>query len=276
MEIGLSTPGFINEQLFKGMQEAGIKNMEVSVSRELSEKLCYEDLKCWAEKYNVNLWSFHLPFWPFNEIDISKPTLAKSSVEYLKGYIEKGSKIGIDKYVIHASGEPIGEDERELRMQTAKESLKELVNFADTFGSVIIVENLPRTCLGRDSSDILELLSADQRLKSCFDTNHLLSEDSGEYIKAVGESIVTTHVSDYDFKDERHWLPGEGKIAWQKLISDLKGVGYDGVWLYEIDLGAPWTIHRDRDLSCQDFSDNARELFSGNTPKPIGTPKPNL
>ena len=276
MEIGLSTPDFVNEQLFCDMKNAGIKHMEVSVSKELSEKLCYENLKSWAEKYEINLWSFHLPFWPFSEIDISKPSLAEFSVEYLKGYIEKGSKIGIDKYVIHASGEPIDEGEREIRMQTAKKSLKELVEYASFFGSTIIVENLPRTCLGRDSSDILELLSADDRLKACFDTNHLLKESSSDFIKAVGDKIVTTHVSDYDFKDERHWLPGEGKIDWQKMINDLKSIGYSGIWLYEIGLGCPWTIIRDRDLTIQDFSDNARALFEGKTPMPIGTPKDNL
>lgn len=276
MEIGLSTPDFVNEQLFCDMKNAGIKHMEVSVSKELSEKLCYENLKSWAEKYDINLWSFHLPFWPFSEIDISKPELAEYSVEYLKGYIEKGSKIGIDKYVIHASGEPIDEADRGVRMQTAKKSLKALCEYASTFGSTIIVENLPRTCLGRDSSDILELLSTDDRLKACFDTNHLLKENSSEFIKAVGDKIVTTHVSDYDFKDERHWLPGEGKIDWQKMINDLKSVGYTGVWLYEISLNAPWTIKRDRNLTCQDFKDNAEALFKGETPAPIGTPNPTL
>ncbi len=276
MEIGLSTPDFVNEQLFCDMKNAGIKHMEVSVSKELSEKLSFEDLKNWAKKYDINLWSFHLPFWPFTEIDISKPSLAEGSVEYLKGYIEKGSKIGIDKYVIHASGEPIDEGERKIRMETAKKSLKELAEYADSFGSTIIVENLPRTCLGRDSSDILELLSVDKRLKACFDTNHLLKENSSEFIKAVGEKIVTTHVSDYDFKDERHWLPGEGKIDWQKMIEDLKSAGYTGVWLYEISLGCPRTIVRDRNLTCQDFSDNAKVLFEGKTPMPIGKAKENL
>ncbi|MBQ8545625.1 MAG: sugar phosphate isomerase/epimerase [Clostridia bacterium] len=276
MEIGLSTPDFVNEELFCNMKNAGISNMEVSVSKELSEKLNFEDLKNWSEKYDINLWSFHLPFMPFSEIDISKPELAEGSVEYLKGYIEKGSKIGIDKYVIHASGEPIDEGERSVRMQTAKNSLKELAEYADSFGSTIIVENLPRTCLGRDSSDILELLSADDRLKACFDTNHLLKENSSQFIKAVGKKIVTTHVSDYDFKDERHWLPGEGKIDWQRMIADLNEVGYTGVWLYEISLTPSWTIERDRDLTCQDFSDNAKALFEGKTPMPIGTPNKSL
>lgn len=272
MRIGLSTPNFINEQLFCDMKCAGITDMEISVSKELSEKLDYEKIKEWSEKYEINLWSFHLPFWPFSEIDISKPEIAKESVEYLKGYIDKATKIGVDKFVIHASGEPINDDERAVRMQTAKKSLCDLAGYAKERGAIVLVENLPRTCLGKNSSEILELLSAHKDLKACFDTNHLLGEDYVKFIHALGENIASTHISDYDFKDERHWLPGEGQIDWQKLLLALKEVGYDEMWLYEISLNAPWTIKRERDLLISDFSENAYAIFNGDTPKPLGTP----
>jgi sugar phosphate isomerase/epimerase len=103
-----------------------------------------------------------------------------------------------------------------------------------------------------------------------------LGQDYIDYINDVGNTIVTTHISDYDFKDERHWLPGEGKIDWQKLLGALKNIGYSGVWLYEMDLTPPWTINRDRDLICQDFKDNAEAIFKGKAPKPLGMPNPNL
>ena len=56
--------------------------------------------------------------------------------------------------------------------------------------------------MGRDSYDILKLLSCDDRLRTCFDTNHLFYEDIGEYIHKVGSKLVTTHVSDFDYKNE--------------------------------------------------------------------------
>ena len=155
-------------------------------------------------------------------------------------------------------------------MECAKKSLKYLAEVAREYGSVILVEDLPRTCLGRNSDDMLELLSADPDLRACFDTNHLLDEDIAKFIHAIGDKIASTHISDYDFNNERHWLPGEGDIDWQQLISALKEVGYKGVWLYEIDLKCPWTITRDRDLTCKDFADNLRELSLNNVPKPLG------
>ena len=277
-KIGLSTPSgdALTREFFKSCAEAGISHIEISVSNELSKRLDYKKIKEWADEYGIVLWSFHLPFWPFSEIDISKPELAEGSVEYLKGYIEKASKIGINKFIIHASGEPIAESERPLKMETAKKSLALLADYADRFDSKIAVENLPRTCLGRNSSDIKELLSAHPSLVSCFDTNHLLCQDFSEYLDDVGEKIVTLHVSDYDFKDERHWLPYEGKIDWQKMLKKLKDISYSGIWLYEIGLKAPWTIERARDITLCDFVNNAKSVFAGEMPSFLGTPKENL
>lgn len=277
-KIGLSTPSNeeLTEELFKSCTEAGISHIEISVSNELSKKLDYEKIKEWADKYGITLWSFHLPFWPFSEIDVSKPEIADCTVEYLKTYIDKASKIGIDKFIIHASGEPIDECERAVRMETAKKSLATLAEYAKERGALIAVENLPRTCLGRNSSDIKELLLAHPSLVSCFDTNHLLAQDFGEYIDEIGDKIITLHVSDYDFVDERHWLPYEGKIDWQKMLKKLADIGYTGVWLYELDLTAPPTISRERTLTVKDFADNAAAVFSGVTPKFLGTPKENL
>ena len=99
-----------------------------------------------------------------------------------------------------------------------------------------------------------------------------MGEDYIKFIHVLGENIASTHISDYDFKDERHWLPGEGQIDWQALLLALKEVGYDKMWLYEIGLNAPWTIKRERALLISDFSENARAIFNGNAPKPLGTP----
>ena len=270
--LGVSTPKAIDEEMFKLYSEAGVEQMEVSVNKELSEALDFDTLLEWSKKYGVELYSFHLPFMPFDQIDISRPDVAEKSVEYLKGYIEKGTKIGIDKYIIHPSGEPIAEEDRPMRMELSKKSLSVLAEYAHERGAVICVENLPRTCLGRDSKDILDLLSANDKLVACFDTNHLLGEDPIEFIKAIGDKIVTLHVSDYDFKNERHWLPGEGMVDWNSILKALSEIGYNGSWLYEINLDAPWTIKRPRDLTYGDFAQNAKELFDGKPLTKISTP----
>lgn len=271
-KIGLSNIMGDTEDIFKSYSDAGLEYMEISLGKERSDVLDFERVKEYSERHGVKIWSFHLPFMPFNVIDISKEELKDFSVEYLSKLIEKGAGIGIDKFIIHPSGEPIAESEREKRLENAKESLRTLCDVAGKYGATIAVENLPRTCLGRDSFDILELLSADERLRCCFDTNHLLGEDALDFIKKIGHKIITIHVSDYDFKNERHWICGEGLVNWQEIISALKEIDYKGIWLYEVDLATPWTINRERALTYTDFVKNAKELFEGKNPAPFGTP----
>ncbi len=267
LKIGMSL-GVINqrEEMFRDCAKAGIECVEISCSYlNEAEQIDFEKVLGWSREYGVKLWSFHLPFGHFNQMDISScdEELRKSSIEILSGYIAKAASIGIDKFILHPSGEPIEEADRAARMAAAKQSLKELVEISERAGGVLCVEDLPRTCLGRDSADIIDLISADSRLKVCFDTNHLLKEQNLDFISKLGDKIVTLHVSDYDRVNERHWLPGEGVNDWQAMYSALQKVGYNGPWLFEIPLQCPNTIHRDRDLACEDFARNARELFEG-------------
>ncbi len=266
LKIGLSSCGKPHtEELFKAYSDAGIDCIEISVGLEEAEALDWPSLFAWSQKYGVELWSFHLPFSPFNLIDISSPNeeLRQSSVARMAAYIQQISDFGVKVFVIHPSGEPIDEDKRPEYMAQAKKSLKELAEVADRCMVTLAVEDLPRTCLGRNSDDMLELVSADYRLGICFDTNHLLGEDIKGFIEKVGHKMITTHVSDYDFVNERHWLAGEGDINWKELYETLVKVGYKGPWLYELGFEAPKSIKRDRDLTCEDFANNAKEIFEG-------------
>ncbi len=264
------------DELFESFASNGIEAIEVSRSAKDYENLDYAALRELADRHGVELWSFHLPFDPFSKLDISHPDIAEGAIVLMKEYIDKATAIGIKRFVIHPSGEPIEEADRPRRMERSKKSLNELAEYAYERGAVIAVEDLPRTCLGRNSSDILELISANDKLRVCFDTNHLLNEDIGEFIKRVGDKIVTTHFSDYDFINERHWLPGEGQIDWVALVSGLEEVGYKGCILYELGFGAPWSIDRPRDLTCADFNRNFQELTEKKPLTVIGTPKAKL
>lgn len=276
--LSLGTPNQ-REELFQQCSEAGIQRVEISTGRlAWLATLDFPAMRRYADQYGVELWSFHLPFLPFSLIDISSPneTVRSNTVALFIYLIRQAAAVGIRHFVIHPSGEPIKEEERPLYMAAAQKSLAELAEAADAAGGVMAVENLPRTCLGRDSADILELISADERLRVCFDTNHLLDEDPVEFIRKVGNKIVTTHVSDYDRLDERHWLPGEGNTDWPALLAALQEVGYNGAWLYELGFATPESILRPRTLTAADFVANANTIFEGKQPAPFGTPAEGL
>lgn len=261
--IGLSTCSKeINDELFAQYRQAGIEAMEISVHKLKYDEIDYALLAESSRRHGIQLWSFHLPFAPFARIDPSKPALVEGTLAYFTELISRASAIGIRNFIVHPSGEPIAPEDRPARMACARESLARLAEIAAGYGAVIAVEDLPRTCLGNCSAEIAELISAHPALRVCFDTNHLLNESAADFIARLGDKIITTHVSDYDFIDERHWLPGEGKQDWQTLLQALRDVGYTGPWLYELGFGCPKTLVRERALTCGDFARNAEELFT--------------
>ena len=279
MKLALSTSSIvITEEALEDCKKAGIGAIEISAGlKSNADVIDFFAIKEMAERIGIDLWSFHLPFVPFEIIDISQPSLAQDTVEYFCSLIDKATAIGIRTFVVHSSGEPIEEADRAERLECAKVSLRRLAEYAESKGVTIAVEDLPRTCIGRDSSDILSLISSHPSLRVCFDTNHLLGEDIGAFIDAVGDKIATTHISDYDFINERHWLPGEGQIDWVKLKNMLSAKGYEGPWLYEVGLlGSNWTIDRPRCLTREDISRNFDEIMSDVAPTPVGIAKRDL
>lgn len=276
LRIGLSTCGkCIGEELFREYRDAGIQDMELSMTWEEYETLDYQKLSIWSAEYQVRIRSCHLPFFPFSMIEISDEAAAEETIGRFEKIIRKGAEIGIKIYVVHPSGEPIGEEERPQRMACAGKSLARLADIAAESGAVIAVENLPRTCLGRDSGELLELLCAHSGLSVCFDTNHLLDEDMDSFLGTVGNKIITIHVSDYDFLNERHWMPGEGEIDWKNMLTKLRKTGYQGPWMYEVAYEPTATIER-RPFCAMDFAKNAKEIFEGRRPEPLGKKKEHL
>lgn len=263
-KIGLSTTGkTIDANLFESYKKAGIDYMEVSMMQELYPTADYKGMRKWADEYHINLWTFHLPFKPFDHIDISASDAKwrKESVAYIGEILKKAADVGFNKFILHSGGitKRLTQKEVDDRLDYACESYAAMAEIAEREGGIICVENLPPVCVGKDIEEVKKLVSADERLRVCFDTNHLLPGDAGEFIRALGDKIVTLHVSDYDFVNERHWLPGEGDQDFQSILSALKDIGYKGPWLYEVSFGKPGL--RERFLTCEDFVRNANEIF---------------
>lgn len=214
----------------------GITAIELSVSEGDYPNIKWDSLCENAKNSNIALWSYHLPFGDSVDISLACEEKRESACKKLFSLIEKASKIGIKKFIVHPSYEPIEDDEREIRMSKAKKSLQQLADCAERFGGVICVEDLPRSCLGHDVTEMLELLSSDDRLRVCFDVNHLLEKfgcSHKDFVSALGDKIVTVHLSDYDFVDEKHYFCGNGLIDWDELIGLLEDIGYNGPFLYE-------------------------------------------
>lgn len=271
-KVGLSSCGFpLTEENFKGLEQAQISAVEICMPADKYSFINYRELSQLSLRYGIKLWSYHLPFMPFDTVDISSMSseIRNNTVKLYTDMIQKAADIGIDKFIVHPSGEPISDSERHERLKYSMQTLDRLAEIAYENGAVIAVEDLPRSCLGNTADEILKLISANDKLRVCFDSNHLLKDTNLNFIKKLSDKIVTVHISDYDFVDEKHWLPGEGLVNWAELLGSLRQINYRGVWLYEISLSSSKQLARSRSLTFDDFKNNAVAIFEGKAPERI-------
>ena len=275
--IGLSTNGkIINEDLFRNYNKSGITHMEITVPYKELNTLDLKTVYDYSKKYNVMLWSYHLPFMPCAKPEYDMSSLSsdkrKKTIDFFYSLIQKGADVGITNFVVHPSCGPVSDEEREDRIKVAMETHSLLGDLAAKEGAILCVENLPRHGLGNHSLELKRIVESNPRLKVCIDTNHFLKEELSDASSNLKEYIHTLHVSDYDYTNEKHWLPGEGTVDWQKFINVLKSADYKGPWLYEVRFEPVKTISRDRYLTTDDFVRNAKEIFENKKLTVLGTP----
>lgn len=233
----------LSYDVLKALKEAGIDAVELSFSRKTYlEEFCFLEKAAeygqMAKKLGIELWSIHLPF--SRQLDISSLEDADRDLvmETNLALIRAAGKAGIKVAVLHPSSEPITDDIRPLRLAHSHENILRTVEVCKESGLVLAVENLPRTCLCNRSAEMIALLK-DTGAGIVFDTNHALGEDNIHFLSALAESgipIHTLHISDYDFVDERHRLPGDGCNEWQKLLAILEKAQYHGPLMYEVPM----------------------------------------
>ena len=264
--IASSTPfECLNEAHFAEYAAAGLGAFELSVDAEYYGLLDIPAIVKAAQSQGITPWSFHLPYYYLPDAVISVPDVQRraSAVRFQGEQIRRAADAGFSHIVIHPSSEPIKEDDRAAQFAAAKASIEELSLVAKHAGVTLAVENLPRTCLGNTSSELLALIADAEGAGVCFDMNHLLLESHADFLRAVGEHIVTVHVSDYDRVDERHWLPGEGVTDWGEVLALLDACGYQGPWMYELNRSGNKTISREKKITPAQMAQNAHELWHG-------------
>ena len=195
-----------------------------------------KNLKTMTDKAGLEIWSMHLPFSRQLDISLSDDATRQKMLDLCAETIRLAPYLGLKKLVIHPSSEPIKDEDRPARITHSRASLTILNKVAREQNVQLVVECLPRTCLGNTGEEMLKLLDGlDDDIAVCFDSNHLLKETSEEFVAKVGGRIKSVHMSDYDGIDERHWIPGDkrGIINWVKVVTELSKAGYEGPFLFE-------------------------------------------
>ena len=233
-----------NAAQMQRIKDAGIEWVEVtcnSFQRGIPEaewETRAENIRKLIADLGLKIWSCHLPYSGTLDISVLDDAARERNVEIQKRMIRLcGEKYHPQRLVLHPSSEPIAEGDRAKRLENARASIGELLPVAKEIGAVLCIENLPRTCLGRVTSEMKYLIEPYPEVMVCFDVNHLLIETHAKYFADLGERIGNVHISDYDRIDERHALPGDGVIDWPALHYMLRLSGYDGIFMHEVKSG---------------------------------------
>ena len=242
LPLGISI-GFCGEDFYKNLEEAkknGFEYIDFDIASSWrnpeKEEKYYRDLEkgiAAVRDAGLKINAVHLSFGIRWDPAGRWPRKRKMIVDRLVEIIRRLDPYGPFLYVLHGSFEPIGKLSRERRKKNLLASLKILCAATK---NTICLEILPRTCLLNTSAEAIEILdrAGEQNLKICLDTNHFLQEKTEDAIIALAGRIATTHVSDHDYVDERHLLPGQGKIDWNAVLAALEKTGYKGVFNYEL------------------------------------------
>ena len=222
-------------------RKGGLEYIEVTINDFWRPSKTHEEIYERAEKALADIkasglkdWSVHLPFSRTLDISVLDDKARAENVAFMAEMIALAGRFNPRFLVLHPSSEPIGNEEREERLQNSHVSIGKLAPEARRIGATLCIENLPRTCLGQTGEEMLRLIDGYDDVKLCFDTNHLLFQSHADYLKVVGKGrIGTVHLSDYDFENERHWIPGQGKIDWGELWKGIRESGYDGIMMFE-------------------------------------------
>ena len=185
---------------------------------------------------------------------------ADGAAEVLKPWLDLFVSLGIRSGVLHAAG---GDDlSPDARFERRVGTLTELVEYVKGSDFTICLENLRGETRPETAEDLNALIDAsggDANLGICLDTGHLhikreRQETQADFIRIAGKRLKALHIADNDTTSDMHLMPyGRGTIDWSKVMTALRGVGYDRLFNLEIpgERRCPLPILRAKLLYCR-------------------------
>lgn len=167
--------------------------------------------------------------------------------------IEVTGMLGGKTVIIHPaifSGHKIGGDA--LCFETNKKLYNSLLPYAKKCNVKIAIENMfnwyngdltasPATC--SSAGEFIRYMDAmdSDYFVACLDIGHSAMQNTGanspeEMIRALGgKRLKSLHIHDNDLVQDLHTLPFTQKINWDKVMTALKEIQYDGDFTFEAD-----------------------------------------
>lgn len=127
----------------------------------------------------------------------------------------------------------IPSDKASSAYKTMKRSFTEICRFGEDVGGVFCIET------GQEPAEVLRSFLRDigsEALKVNYDPANMLRHGVVEGVKFLAPWIVHTHAKDHN-PETKSATVGEGLVPWDRYISALKKIGYNGWYALEDETG---------------------------------------
>jgi len=242
LPLGLSSASLVDDFSLEALPviaQAGFTHLEVFPAKApwLQTLQDFEQLGQRARESGLVTWSLHAPFGHHISPAAADETRRTAALQSLSEALNQAEALGAGVVIIHPGYYDPQADDRGEALERAASTYNEIAPEASRRGLRLALEYLPPkpADLGCSSAELLwfkEKIDAD--LGFCLDVNHAnLPEALPDVVRQLAPSLVTTHISDNDGHEEKHWLPGEGVIDWVALMGALREAAYRGPILLE-------------------------------------------
>ena len=257
ISINLVASKFENQ--LKNIAGAGFKYIEIGIAHsaglnDMSDTEAMELLKSKYElvkKYNLKVWSIHLPYEDANWTSVSSPTesIRKQSVENISRVLTMCAQTFTEckNYVLHASKSV---NPSSTALSQAKKSITAMETITQQYGVRLCVENLVGSyCY--TLNDLMNVVNPFSNVYVTYDIGHANCKgyDVINYLASIGTKLGTVHLHDTIYKsgDDDHRMIGEGDIGtnfgwgnvYKTMLTDNR---YRGVFMFELSGKDPVTL----------------------------------
>lgn len=216
------------------------KPEEDAVLREDFRKY-FENLKEYADSLGIVCNQAHARF---STSRYGEDEWNKKQYELILRDIEAASILGAKAIVVHPvhTNYPFeGMYERNMEFYSG------LIPYCEKFGIKVALENMWHTdpkrgyiiadaCNGAENFvKYFDGLNNSKCFTACLDLGHsaLVGEEPQDAIRILGKRIGALHVHDVNYVRDCHTLPFLEKLEWDKIVTALAEVGYDGDLTFE-------------------------------------------
>ncbi|MDZ5725098.1 sugar phosphate isomerase/epimerase [Acetobacterium sp. K1/6] len=187
-----------------------------------------------VRKNGLGITNIHAPFIGYSDIWTASRTEIKPKLTEFIGFIKDCQDFEIPAMVMHTNDL----DEFTPDLDKGLAFFSELADAAEKYGVDLAVENVSRQHL---LDFLLEQINA-PRFGMCYDSSHdfLEEQNRGRILKKHKHRIKALHLSDNDFKEDRHWIPGEGSIPLDEVLAEILTVPTINTISYEVLANEAW------------------------------------